>query len=126
MSSLQRRLSEEENAELAALTAAVEAAIQARREWLDAKMHECSRLQEGDDIYDLETGARVGRVAELYRYWQDRDDGVRDTHVDCHYRYETSGRSFDNTSRQSGRSFGTRQDAIDWAEARTARLKGRR
>jgi hypothetical protein len=57
-------------------------------------MHECSRLEVGDD-----------------------------TSVDCHYRYETAPRCFDNTSRQVGVSFGSREDALREAERRASRLR---
>jgi len=121
--STQRPLTDDEKGELAGLNAAVTAAIEARSAWLDAKMAECSRLQVGDDIYDLRSGVRLGKVSGLYRFWADRDDGIRDTSAHCDYEYETSPRCFDNTSRQM-RSFGTREDAISHAEARTARLRG--
>lgn len=125
MSSTQRPLTEDEKGELADLNAAVSAAIETRRLWLDAKMHECSRLQVGDDIYDLDSGRRLGRVTELYRYWRDRDDGVRDTSVSCHYQYETSVRlCFDNTSRQVGLTCGTREDAARRAEMQVSLLRG--
>jgi hypothetical protein len=121
--STRRPLTEDEKNELADLTAAVTAAIEARRNWLDAKMHEISRLQVGDDIYDLDSGAKLGTVSELYRYWRDRDDGVRDTDAYCSYRYVTSPGCSDNTSRQVGRSFGTREDAIRYAETRAWLLR---
>jgi hypothetical protein len=123
MSLTQRPLTEGEKSELANLTAAVSAVIEARRNWLDAKMQECSRLQVGDDIYDLDSGTRLGKVSELYRYWRDRDEGVRDTSAYCDYQYETHPRCFDNTSRQIGRSFGTREEAIRYAEMRTSQLR---
>lgn len=107
----QRPLTDSEEWELADLNNAVSAAIAARREWLDAKMHETSRLKVGDDIYDLDMGVSVGTVTGLYRYWRDRDEGIRDTSVGCEYEYRTSARSRDNTSRQIGRRFGTRADA---------------
>lgn len=122
MSMTQRPLTENEQGELADLNTAVSAAIEARRAWLDAKMHETSRLQVGDDLYDLDKGVKVGTVSELYRYWRDRDEGVRDKSAHCDYQYETSPRCFDNTSRQS-RSFGTREDAIRRAEMRSSLLR---
>lgn len=124
MSRTQRPLTEDEEQELAGLNAAVSAAIEARSLWLDAKMHECSQLQVGDDIYDLDKGRRLGKVSELYRFWRDRDEGVRDTYAYCDYKYETSPRCFDNTSRQVGLSFGTREDAARRAEMRTSQLRG--
>lgn len=121
--STQRPLTEDEKNELAGLTAVISAAIKARRVWLDAKMRECSRLQVGDEIYDLTSGIQVGKVSRLYRFWEDRDEGIRDTSVHCDYEYETSPRCRDNTSRQSGRSFGTREDAVRYAEMRTSQLR---
>lgn len=123
MSATQRPLTEDEKSELADLTAAVSAAIEARRNWLDAKMQECSQLQVGDDIYDLRSGTRVGKIVELYRFWRDRDEGLRDTSAHCNYRYETHPGCFDNTSRQVGRSFGTREEAIHRAEMQASRLR---
>jgi hypothetical protein len=120
---MKRPLTEDETAELARLNAAVSAAIEVRRDWLDAKMHECSHLQVGDDIYDLDSGTMVGKVSELYRFWRDRDEGVRDTYVHCDYRYETSPRCFSNTSSQVGRSFGTREQAVFHAELRASLLR---
>jgi hypothetical protein len=124
MSSMtQRPLTEDEKGELANLNAAVSAAIEARRTWLDDKMHETSRLQIGDDIYDLDSGLELGRVSKLYRYWEDRDEGVRDTSAYCNYEYEKYPRCFDNTSRQIGLRYGTREDAARDAEIRASRLR---
>lgn len=118
-----RRLTKDEERELAGLTAAVTAAIEARRDWLDAKMLECSPLKVGDDIYDLDSGRKLGKVLELYRFWRDRDDGIRDTSYYCDYRYEKGTRMSDNTSRQSGLSYGTRADALERAERRASSLR---
>lgn len=118
----QRALTEDEKAELSGLTEAITAAIEARRAWLDAKMAETSALQVGDDIYELVTGVKVGVVAGLYRYWQGRNDLLDDDHY-CDYRYQTYGNCFDNTSRQSGRSFGTREQASRRADAAASRLR---
>lgn len=123
MGMTQRPLTDDEKVELAALNEAVLAAIKARSAWLDVKMHECSRLQVGDDIYDVDSGARLGKVSRLYRFWADRDDGVRDTSVSCSYEYETHPRCFDNTSRQVGVSFGTREDALGRAERQASWLR---
>ncbi len=120
----QRPLTKDEEAELAVLNAAVTAAIDARRKWLDAKMVECSSLKVGDDIYDLNSGQRLGRISRLYRYWQDCDEGVRDDSPHCHYEFETSRNCFDNTSRHGGTlSFGTREDAAKRAEMMAQRLR---
>lgn len=116
MGTTQRPLTEDEKHQLDNLTAAVTAAVEARRTWLDAKMHECSHLQVGDDIYDVNQGRKVGTVSKLYRYWRDRNPLLDDSHY-CDYKYQTSANGSDNTSRQVGRSFGTREDAIRRAEA---------
>lgn len=118
----QRSLTEEEKSELEQLSANVAAAIVARRDWLDAKMHETSRLKVGDEIFDVKNGRILGKVSKLYRYWRDRND-LLDTSYYCDYSYETSPHSFDNTSRQSGLNFGTREDAIKNAERRMAYLQ---
>lgn len=119
----QRRLTDDEQQELDELNAAVTAALTARRDWLDAKMHETSTLQVGDDIYDINAGMKLGTVSRLYRYQSDNYDGVYDTSVSCDYRYETHPRCFDNTSRQIGLSYGTRDDAVQHADRHAARLR---
>jgi len=122
----QRPLTEEEQAELSALNADVKAAIEKRRAWLDAKMAECSSLKVGDDIYDLNSVQRLGRVARLYRYWRDRDEGVRDNSLHCDYKFETSPNCYDNTSRYGGAlSYGTREDAAKRAEMKAQMLRMR-
>jgi hypothetical protein len=108
---MSRSLTQAEDAELAGLNAEVKAAIERRRAWLDAKMHELSTLKVGDGIYDIATGSRLGTVSALYRYWRDRDSGVRDTYLSCEYEYERAPHVFHNTSSQSGRLFGTKEDA---------------
>lgn len=106
-----RELTPTEQAELNALNDAVDAAIETRRTWLDRKMVECSDLQPGDAIYDLNKGTLLGQISKLYRFWRDREEGVMDRSLSCDYEYETHPRCFDNTSRQVGASFGTREQA---------------
>jgi hypothetical protein len=118
----QRDLTDDEKNELKNLNDAVSAAIEARRDWLDVKMHECSRLKIGDDIYDIHKGIRLGTVARLYRYWSGRND-LLDKSVDCDCEYQTSSNCFDNTSRQTGILFGTKEEAADYAERRASRLR---
>lgn len=117
----QRPLNADEHTELEALNAAVQGAIDARREWLDAKMRETSKLQAGDDIYDVQTGEKLGVVSGLYRYHAGRDD-LYDTYVECDYQYETRPGCFGNTSSQGGRVFGTREDAAAHAKSLVAQL----
>jgi len=123
MASTQRRLTDDEKSELANLNAAVTSAIAARRQWLDAKMHETSRLKVGNDIYDVDSGRKLGTVSRLYRFWEDRDDGIRDTSIECSYEYETMPRCFDNTSRQTGVRLGTQEDVLEHAEFRVSMLR---
>ncbi|MFA4084314.1 hypothetical protein ONA92_21690 [Mycobacteroides salmoniphilum] len=119
----QRPLNADEESELEALNASVQAAIDARREWLDAKMLETSKLKVGDDIYDVETGVKLGTVSRLYRYHSGRND-LYDTHVECDYEYESRPGCFGNSSTQVGRVvFGTHEDAVRDAESRVARLR---
>lgn len=122
----QRSLTADEKAELERLNQAVKDAIAQRRAWLDTKMFETSKLKVGDEIYDLDTGQRLGVVRSLYRYWRDRNDGVLDTDHSCDYTYahESSPMCTYNTSSQSGRRFGTKQEAIDAAQRALERLKG--
>lgn len=119
----QRRLTDDESAELQALNDAVTKAIAARCDWLDTKMDEVSSLHVGDDIYDLKSGRKLGKVVALYRYWSGRND-LLDNGVSCDYNYETAPNCYDNTSRQPGLSYGTRKDAAWYAEQRAAKLRG--
>lgn len=97
---MQRTLSVCDKERLKELNKAVSSAIAIRREWLDSKMPEYADMQIGETIYDLELCVPVGEVSKLYRVWQDRDEGVRDTSLSIEYEFETSPRCFDNTSLQ--------------------------
>lgn len=109
----QRPLTDDEKAELDALNEAVTNAIETRSRWLDAKMVETSCLQVGDGIYDLDTGSRVGTVTRLYRVSAKNHNGIYDTSVSCYYEYEKAPRSFDNTSRQTGRRLGPKPALVE-------------
>ncbi|MBS4102418.1 hypothetical protein [Tsukamurella paurometabola] len=117
----QRPLTDEERGELDALNAAVQEAIDTRREWLDAKMHEVATLKVGDDIYDIESGRKLGVVSRLYRYHTNQN-ALYDTHVTVDYEYETSPRCFGNTSSRLRLSVGTREEAASYAKRRADRL----
>ena len=121
----QRELTAEEQAELDRLNESVTEAIRARRAWLDAKMHEISKLKPGDGLWDVTNGRRIGRVRRLYRYWADHDDGVRDTEPYCDYEYDTPDGFIDNTSRQLALHFGTKEEAAEYAESRARALRSR-
>lgn len=118
----QRPLTGEERYELAVLNTKIAATVLARRNWLDAKMVETSDLQVGDDLYDLESGYKVGVVTAIKRFH--RGDFEFDSSPSCYYEYSTGGMGRDNTSRQIGKSFGTREDALQRAEWRAERLRG--
>lgn len=109
----QRPLTDDEKAELEELNEAVNNAIETRRRWLDEKMVETSVLQVGDGIYDLDTGSRVGTVTRLYRVSAKNHNGIYDTSVSCYYEYEKAPRSFDNTSRQTGRRLGPKPALVE-------------
>lgn len=112
-----------ERAELDSLNAAVDAALRARRNWLDAKMAERSPLKVGDLLYELETGQRLGRIVTLYRIHRNAHEGVYDTSPSFDYIFEAaSSNCYDNTSRQPGSSFGSREEAILRMEQRLRAL----
>ena len=54
-------------AELAELQAKLDAALAARTKWMDDHMADFAVVPVGEDLYDLSTGNRLGRVTELYR-----------------------------------------------------------
>jgi len=96
------------NAELAALNAAVDAALKARKDWMDAHMEAYSEFKVGDEIYDIRTGERMGVVSKLYRY-QARHNPIYDTSMSVDVEFTNNGWCFDNTSRYGGsRWFGTK------------------
>lgn len=102
----QRHLTVDELRELADLNAAVITAVETRRVWLDKKMVECSKIQVGDSIFNLDTGQLLGKVTKLYRLFRNLDGGFFDTSPYCHYEYEAGPLRLDNTSRQPGLRFG--------------------
>jgi hypothetical protein len=114
---MQEPLSDDDRKRLDELNNAVKVAIETRRDWLDSKMPEYAEMQIGDDVYDLDSCVKVGKVSELYRYWRDRDKGVRDDSLSIEYEFETRPNCFDNTSRLPG-VVGSRAQAKDIARAR--------
>ena len=110
-------LTQEEKVILQQLNENVKQSISIRRKWLDEKMVEHSEIQIGDTIYNFISGEILGVVSELYRFWRDRDEGVRDTSLDVDYSYKVSTVSnipyFDNTSSQTGLSIVKGQSVED-------------
>lgn len=108
-------------AELDKLNAAVLAAVKARTEWMDAHMEAVSKAKVGDEVYDLESGQRVGVISRLYRYHGDGKDWRYDTEMSVEAEYCTHHNCYDNTSRQPF-AIGTKQEARDRAEWRVKAL----
>jgi hypothetical protein len=110
-------------AELAALNAAVDAAVKARTEWMDAHMEAVSSVKVGDELYHRDTGRMVGVVTRLYRYHGDQKDWRYDTSMSVEAEYLMTGmpNCYDNTSRQPY-EIGTKEDALARAESMARRL----
>ncbi len=101
-------------AELDRLNHDVESAIKTRTKWLDDHMEEVSKVKPGDALYDVNSGELVGIVRKLYRYWAEQNP-LFDTHLSVECEYNPTGSPpnvFDNTSRQEGRMFGTKEEII--------------
>lgn len=99
------------NAELAKLNEDVEAAISARKKWMDDHMADYAKFKIGDVLYDGDTGRWMGVVTEYYRYHQ--GDPRFDTSMSIDYRFKNDMRTIDNTSRQPGVWFTTAQQMLD-------------
>lgn|SRR5208282_136740 len=119
---MQRDLTKEDEAKLKELNDAVSSAIADRKKWLDSKMSEYAEVQVGENIYHLDSAVCLGKVVRLYRYWQDKNDGILDDDLNINYEYEILGQEqmpnkiYDNTSRQGGVGFGTKAQAIERAK----------
>ncbi len=94
-------MTEADCVELRRLNEEVGVAIARRREWLDKKMAEYATVPIGEKIYDLDTGRLLGVVVGHYRFWRDRDEGVRDDNLSIDYEYRDRSGNLDNTSRLS-------------------------
>ena len=97
------------DAKLETLNKAVGDAVAARTKWMDEHMADYSKFQIGDEIYS-KNGIKLGIGAELYRYHA--GDSRFDTSMYIHQRYRVDNGGFeylDNTSRQTGRSFFTKE-----------------
>ncbi len=115
------------NTELKRLNEAVQEAIRLRQVWMDAHMDDYAELHVGDDIYDLNSGRKLGVVTELYRpTWG--SPGPRETEsMRVYYKYKTGehgGAIFiDNTSRQMDLYAGTHEEAVTMQESRLRAVK---
>lgn len=118
-----RPMTPEEKQHLEHLNHEVKQALSNRRKWLDQNMHDRSPLKPGDDIYDVDTGRKLGVVSKLYRYHQDRHEGIYDDHSSLDFEYETSHRGFSNTSSQYG-MFGSKEEAARRMEQKREQLIG--
>jgi hypothetical protein len=90
------------------LNKAVDDAIATRKKWMDDHMVDYAKFQVGDEIYDGDTGRRLGVVTRLYRYHADRNP-LLDRHMSIDYEFCVGKNMFDNTSRHLGRRFGVRR-----------------
>lgn len=104
--------------ELAVLNSEVSAVLAKRKAWMDAHMVDFARVQVGDDIYNLQTGSKLGTVSRHYRYWDAQQNPLYDTAMDVCYEYHTGNNCFDNTSRQTI-LVGTQAEAAEWTRPRT-------
>jgi hypothetical protein len=118
---MNKRVPVELQTELDVLNKSVADAVDARRRWLDEHMQDACELSTGDTLYDVESGQALGQVERLYRYWNGRND-LLDTSLDVHIEYKTRY-GLDNTSREPCRRFGTRAEAIAYAEQRVKDLR---
>ena len=95
-------MTDDDNKALALLNEAVTAAITARTVWLDERMPNYAEFKIGEELYDLDTGKRLGTVCGYYRY--DANHNVlRDTSMDIDYKLHVRDNIYDNTSRYAGR-----------------------
>ena len=110
-------MTDEDNAKLAELNAAVDKAILDRSNWLDSKMSQYSELQIGDEVYNYETGLCEGKVTRLYRYWGPersgrlKSDGIFDRSMHVYYEFSNNKGWIDNSSRQEFK-VGSKEQAL--------------
>lgn len=104
-------LDEEDTKQLKLLNDAVKAAIAARTKWLDEHMPKYAKYAIGEELFDLDTGLRLGTVDSYYRYWAEQRNPTYDTGLNIEYKLKVKDCIFDNTSRHAGRvNFGNRAE----------------
>jgi hypothetical protein len=80
------------DAELTALNAAFDSALQARREWMDAHMADYAKHPIGTEVFTPD-GEPLGVVKSYYRYHAEQNP-IFDRSMEINYRFEGG----DNTS----------------------------
>ena len=90
------------------LNKAVDDAIAARKKWMDDHMVDYAEFRVGDEIYDGDTGERLGVVTRLYRYHADRNP-LLDRSMNIEYEFCIGKNMFDNTSRHLGKRVEARR-----------------
>jgi hypothetical protein len=95
----------------------VESLLKKRKDYLDKKAIELSKVKIGEDLYDLKTFKKLGKVSEIYCY--------SETCFDISYQYETSKNCFDNTSNKclTEYNLGTKKQMIERMEESIQYLK---
>jgi len=111
-------VTDEDRAELDRLTTAVKDALAARAAFLDKRVPEIADVKVGELLYDLESGLPVGEVVSINRW---NRGTVDDDGFGYFYRYRDGG--IDNTARQHGKSFGSKDQALQRAETRLRILR---
>lgn len=108
--------------ELFELQAKLDAAQAARTAWMDEHMKDFAKVQVGEDLYDLMTGNRLGRVTRHYRYWAMRDPRY-DTSMHIDYEFKDyAGHNGNTSSRGSASWYGTQEEAARILENRARML----
>ena len=102
--------------ELDALNAEVTAVLTKRKKWMDDHMADFAKYKVGEEIYNLQTGSRLGVISRLYRYWGEyHRDPQYDNQMNIEYEYHIGNNCYDNTSRQPI-IIGTNDDLIKQQE----------
>jgi len=106
--------------ELARLNNKVDEAIKAHTEFLDKHMHMTAAVPIGEDIYNVETGVRLGKVKEHYRF-HTKNNPLYDTNLETHCTFLAPGGIIDNTSRDY-KNYGTKEQASAYLKHKAERL----
>lgn len=111
------------DSKLISLNNAVTDAIAKRTAWMDAHMADYARYPIGTELFNMDTGARLGTVSEYYRYWGGRDPQY-DTSMTIEYKLNVRDNMYDNTSRHGGSVwFGSREELSEHLRSRAEYLE---